>query len=197
MRMIHSICFYETCHQNAADQVVNHAVSPHDKLDGYGIQHSIIINTCNPTDAVRLKCTILQLLESMGEHMPPNLSDECIESEVAVAIQCFESISDCDLLHMYTNSDTNNQADIIRAYALLAILASLGNSRMSRYYVARWVQFCLKYKVKSKFIPGEILFLVLSFTCSVQATHVLVCVISYETKLSGLCSICSTFMPGN
>ena len=93
--------------------------------------------------------------------MPPNLSDEDIESEVksevGVAIQGFESISDHDLLHMYTNSDAESQADIIRAYYILCNLMYLGSPRMHPYYVARWIQFCLKHKVKSKYIPGEII----------------------------------------
>ena len=137
---------------------MKHATSHHDKVGGYDIQHSIVMKNCDPTDAVRLKCTILELLESMGELMPPNLSDKDIGSEVAMAIQGFESISDHDLLHMYTNSDAESQADIIRAYCILCNVMVLdGSSRMRPYYVARWVQFCLKHKVKSKYIPGEII----------------------------------------
>ena len=136
---------------------MKHATSHHDKVDGYDIQHSIVTNISDATDAVRLKCTMLEVLESMGEHMQPNLSDEDIGKEVAAATQCFESISDHDLLHMYTNSYAESQADIIRSYYILCNLMILVGPRMHPYYVARWIQFCLKHKVKSKYIPGEII----------------------------------------
>ena len=158
---------------------MKHATSHHDKVDGYDIQHSIVMNISDPTDAVRLKCTILELLDSMGEHMPPNLSDEEIESEVAAAIQGFESISDHDLLHMYTNSDAESQADIIRAYYILCDLMYLGSPRMHPYYVARWIQFCLKHKVKSKYIPGEInLFSLLLHLMPIEIAHANLCAYS-------------------
>jgi predicted ATPase len=140
--------------KSAANEIVEHASSPRDKLDGYAIQHYIVMNTCDTSDAGRLKSTILQLLESLGEHIPPNMSEESVESEVASAIEYFETHSDQDHVHMYTNVDTNNQAVIIRAYAILALLASITNPHTPRYYVARWIQFCLKYKVASKYIPA-------------------------------------------
>ena len=118
------------------------------------------MNTCDPSDAVRLKSTILQLLESLGEHIPPNMSEEGVESEVASAIESFEIHSDQDHLHMYTNVDNSNQTVIIQAYAILALLASITNAHTPRYYVARWIQFCLNHKVASKHIPGEIPLLV-------------------------------------
>ena len=158
--MNHAMRIYQTCKQSAAKQVVEHSTSYHDKVDGYDIQHSIIMNICDPADAVRLECTILELLESMGEQMPPNLSDEDIESEVAVAIQSFESNSDHDLQHMYTNSN-KDQAAIIRAYYILCRLNMIGGpARMRPYYHARWFQFCLKHKVTSKYLPSEVMSLV-------------------------------------
>ena len=126
-----------------------------DKLRGYVIHRSIILNTCNPHDASKLACTIIQLFQSLGENIPERLSDNDISEEVCTAMTSFTSLPDQDLLHMHKNNATKDQAAIMQAYELLAPLAFIGTPRACPYYVARWAQYCLQHRVASEHVPGE------------------------------------------
>ena len=131
------------------------ANSAYDKLSGYVILRSIILNTCNPADASKLSSTIIQLLRSLGENIPKRVSDEDIAKEVCSAMTSFKSLSDHDLLHMHKNNATKDHAAVMQAYELLAPLAFIGDPRLCPYYVAKWAKFCLQHRVASEYIPSE------------------------------------------
>ncbi len=133
------------------------------KLDAYDTQHSIIFADPTPNAAVPLIDKIIDLLNSLGEDIP---DDDAATKEYVIqissAMKSFEKLSDDNLLHMHQTKSHHHSA-IMHAYYILTSLIHLAKPASYPYYVIRWVQYCLKHKVASKYVPGKLLHLSVSW----------------------------------
>lgn len=102
----------------------------------------------------------------------------------------FKSLSDHDLLHMHKNNAAKNHTAVIQAYELLVPLAFMITPRLCPYYVAKWVQYCLQYRVASEHIPGERWQLYYTWICSLDLLIILAGVYSSAAYVSFAAMFC-------
>ena len=102
----------------------------------------------------------------------------------------FKSLSDHDLLHMHKNNAAKNHTAVIQAYEVLVPLAFMITPRLCPYYVAKWVQYCLQYRVASEHIPGERWQLYYTWICSLDLIIILAGVYSSAAYVSFAAMFC-------
>jgi hypothetical protein len=138
------------------------------KLDAYDIQHSIIFANPKPIDAVALIDKVIDLIKSLGEDIPDDdTARKEVVSQINSAMKSFEKVSYDNLLHMHQTKSHHHTA-IMHAYYILTFLIYLAKPALHPYYVSRWVQYCVKHKVASKYVPGKPL--LLSGSCYIASS---------------------------
>jgi hypothetical protein len=142
--------------QDALGNVVEHVTSSQSKLvDAYALQHDILFTRCAPKEMGRLLLTILGVLASLGEVIPDEVHEQEIALQVRFASANTKQALDDGLVFSHV-SDSEHQNNIMQAYYILMGVAYIANPRLFPYFAARWVQYCLKNKVSSKYTAGEI-----------------------------------------
>lgn len=142
--------------KDALNKVVEHATSLHTKLDAYYLLHSLLLAALVPKEMGQLLNTIVDVLGALGENVPvANVTSEDVSSQVCSAKLQFQSKSNDDLLHNYTQ-DSKDHVTIMRMYNILSNLAYVAKPKLWPYFVARWAQYCLKHRVACDNTPGTL-----------------------------------------
>jgi len=100
--------------------------------------------------------TCLALVRLLGEDLPNDGLALCqIVSEVNKTKELFESESDEALLKIAkAQNNTKKSENIMKFYGYLGLISWFAAPRMHAFYIARFAQFCLKYRVNCKYLPS-------------------------------------------
>lgn len=148
--------------RDSLQQVLEHASSlqMQTRLDVYDLLRLIIMSAGTPKDFGPFMVAMADVLRSLGEDLPSH--DDAIfgffwklnvANQVYAAKKSFEKTTDASL----SNTDASGTEDaVVHAYTLLVRLTFMAKINLFPYYVSRAVQYCLKSKVVSKYVPGKL-----------------------------------------
>jgi hypothetical protein len=128
-----SMPLYNFIVQVALDKVIRHADSMQTKLDAFSIQISLIICAPDPNELSSLFNTMIDVLQTLGEELCQDISEEDIDKEVRLATASFESESDDALLYL-DETTSQNQLSIIQTIQAYSILVSVAYFARPRLY---------------------------------------------------------------
>jgi hypothetical protein len=116
----------------ALDKVIQHADSMQTKLDAFSIQICLIYSAPDPNELSLLFNTMIDVLQTLGEELRQDISEEDIDQEVRLVTASFESESDDALLYL-EETTSQNQLSImqtIQAYSILVGVAYFARPRL-------------------------------------------------------------------
>ena len=117
----------------ALDKVIQHADSMQTKLDAFSIQICLIYSAPDPNELSLLFNTMIDVLQTFGEELCQDISEEDIDQEVRLVTASFESESDDALLYL-DETTSQNQLRIIQTIQAYSILVSLTYFARPRLY---------------------------------------------------------------
>jgi chaperone required for assembly of F1-ATPase len=118
--------------QVALDKVIQHADSMQTKLDAFSIQICLIYSAPDPNELSLLFNTMIDVLQTLGEELRQDISEEDIDQEVRLVTASFESESDDALLYLDETTSQNQLSIIqtIQAYSILVGVAYFARPRL-------------------------------------------------------------------